>query len=254
MIVFSVLRTKRMVLELKELSISDSIYLCKLPLVQHEFATTKLLERIVGSASDKTGLVSNPLDFTLQERAFIVAHYLAHTGDEPNFIIDKGHFSDYIFDSASEPKTIELGEFNGDFWIFNPITGRHSESIERLILDESLPSGFEGWLFGAMAAALTTKDSQEPDYSELPDDNIDEILLKKAELISSLPESTFHQLLSIFYHGLNQTNHLLKLAISDDGFVFEPVAGEVEGLPPVRFQVNTCISERTVNLFGNNDK
>ena len=133
MIVFSKLRTKRLTVQLKEMSIGDALYLLKLPANNHEAATTEFLRRVIEPAKDVAGQVNDPEYMTVHERGYLVAHYLAHTMEQPDFPIGKGKFSEYILDGASEPVSeFSLGEFMGDQWLFRPILGRHAESVERL--------------------------------------------------------------------------------------------------------------------------
>lgn len=247
MIVFATLRTKRLTIQLKEMTIGDALYLMRLPEKDHEAATTEFLRRVIDKADSKQ--VIDPSMMTVQERGYLVAHYLAHTLDTPDFSIGAGKFSDYILDGASEPVNVDLGEFNGDKWHYRPILGRHAESIERLINWDRIEPGVSGWLIGAMACALTTEAANEPDIRELPDEHLDTLVQSKYDLIKSLPDSDFHILAAMFFHAVSNSQHLLRLVITAEGFSFNPVSGGA-GLVPARFPVDTAISQNTVNIFG----
>ncbi len=250
MIAFAKLRTKRLTIQLKEMSIGDALYLMKLPEKDHEAATTEFLSRVISQAESVGGQITDPAMMTIQERGYLVAHYLAHALDTPDFQIGDGRFSNYILDGASEPPAVvELGNFNDDNWLYRPLIGRHAESIERLISWDRIKPGLEGWLVGAMAASLTTEAAKEPDIQHLPDENLDALIQSKYELICAMPETDFHVLVSLFFHAVNSCHHLLKLSIGAEGFTFENVSGGA-GLPPARFPVNTAISTETSNIFG----
>lgn len=249
MIVFATLRTKRLTIQLKEMTIGDALYLLKLPEKDHEAATTEFLRRVIDKAGGKSGQVIDPGMMTVQERGYLVAHYLAHTLDTPDFAIGAGTFSNYILDGASEPVDVELGEFGGDKWHYRPIIGRHAESIERLISWDRINPGLDGWLIGSMACAMTTEAANEPDIEALPDEHLDTLIQTKYEMIAGMPDSDFHILASMFFHAVSKSQHLLKLVITANGFSFDAVSGGA-GLAPARFPVDTTISAGTVNIFG----
>lgn len=252
MIVFSTLRTKRLTIQLREMTIGDALYLLRLPQKDHEAATTEFLRRVIDRADTKSGQIVDPSMMTVQERGYLVAHYLAHTLESPDFPIGAGKFSNYILDGASEPVSVELGDFNGDKWHYRPLLGRHADSIERLINWDRIEPGLSGWLIGAMACALTTEAANEPDIEQLPDENLDALVQSKYGLIKGMADSDFHILAAMFFYAVQQSQHLLKLVITEEGFSFDAVSGGA-GLVPARFPVDTAISQDTVNIFGKPD-
>src|SRR5262245_7316563 len=103
MITFSKIRTRRLAVTLREMTIGDTIYLCKLPPDLNEAGTTETLKRIVEpDAQPRGGQVTDPLFWTVQERALCIAHYLAHTQEDgnPDFAVGDGKYSDYLLDGA----------------------------------------------------------------------------------------------------------------------------------------------------------
>lgn len=254
MIAFTPLRTKRLNVQLRELTIGDAIFLCKLPPESHEYGTTEFLRRVVlPDEKPKVGQVSDPSLWTVQERGMAVAHYLAHTTADPNFTLGEARFSDYIFDgNNSAPEKTAIGECGGDKWFIRPLTGLYAESIERLVQAGKLADGRTGWWFGAMAAQLLRADDAVIDHSEQSADTIDEYIASRAEVYTHFPETEFMQLLQLFLTGMQQIQHLLRATFTDEGVVFE--AREGAGFSPARFPVGSCVSEGAVRAFGNTDQ
>ncbi|WP_197714678.1 hypothetical protein, partial [Nitrosomonas supralitoralis] len=87
MIHFPILRTRRLTVQLKELSIGESIAIAAMPSHLEEAVTTAFLLKAVATAKG----IENPADWTVQERMMVVCHYLASVSDDgPDFAVGDG--------------------------------------------------------------------------------------------------------------------------------------------------------------------
>ena len=136
MIHFPVLRTRRLTVQLRELSIDESIAIAAMPVHLEEAAYTAFLRYAVVMDDGKN---TDPACWTVQERMLAVCHYLASVlEDGPDFSIGPGHYSDYLSDSPdiSTPASSErlrsviLAMDSGGI---RHLTGAMAESIERLL-------------------------------------------------------------------------------------------------------------------------
>lgn len=257
MIAISPVRTRRLNVELSELSAGDVIYLCSLPDKQHEYGASELLRRIVKPCDKpRVGQVTDTRLWSVQERSFVIAHYTAHITDgEPDFRIgDQGaKFSDYLIDGAdAPPDEIKLGVIAEDEWLMRPLLGAHAESIERLVMSERLPAARHGWWVGAMAVQLHRSNEKPFDVTNCMDAQLDDFIAERAEILLTFPESDFMDLLQAFLSGTDKMQHLFKLEFIDSGVVWSPVK-EVPGSTLARFPVSSAVSERSTQAFGRPD-
>ncbi len=238
-IYFPVLRTKRLTVQLKELSISNSIALNKMPLHLEQASNTAFLRFALTENHD----IDN---WTVAERTLVICHYLSSLNeDNPNFSVgEKGHYMDYLDgdnDIADIEQIVDLGEFGGDFWQIKHLTGYAAEMIERLTGEVQVISGRFHWIIGAMAAQLVRKtESVEKQFSE-------EWLLNRMRVIASYSESDFILLLSMFYAGMESLHHLFRIDFDDSGIVIMPKQQGVK-LPAARFRATSCLSEFTKTI------
>lgn len=258
MILFTPLKTRRLSVQLDELTIEDAIYLCRMPVERAEIGTTEFLRRTVRKDDNlPPGKIGDPRLWTVQEREMVKGHYIAHVMPESDFEVGDLHFSDYLMTGVTEPQDpITDIEAAGESWTFRPLLGLHSESIERLILSGELESGRGGWWRGAMAAQLDCESlpgMTKTDLSEMDDDGIDEHLRARVTVIKNLPESDFFAVLKMFLACTDRTQHLMRLSFGDDGVQFDVAAPEVAGAPPARFPLSAVISQDTRRLFGKPD-
>ncbi|MBL0011136.1 MAG: hypothetical protein IPP22_09355 [Nitrosomonas sp.] len=135
MIHFPALRMRRFTVQLRELTIGESIKIASMPVHLEEASITALLRFSVESVKGNS-IIEDPQHWTVQERIMAVCHYLASTNDgEPDFLIGEGHYSDYLDggnDTAVTEDSIMVGEVGGDIWHIRQFTGAMAESIERL--------------------------------------------------------------------------------------------------------------------------
>jgi hypothetical protein len=256
MITFSPLRTRRLSVRMRELSIGDAIALLSIPQQLNEAATTELLRKIVESAEKPTERhVTDPREWTVQERMFAVCHYLASTSEEgPDFQIGSGaHYSDYLDtkqDAPTEP--ILVGVVGGDEWTMRPLVGAAAECIEQLAGDMPKPiTGRFHWILGAMASQMLRKGEQAPQYGDLP--AYLEWMRGRMKTFAAYPESDFVQLLAGFMAGQERLKHFFGIQFNEDGVIALPAerkeAGAAE-LPPTRFPVGSCISDFAKGIAG----
>lgn len=246
MIHFPILRTRRLTVQLKELSIGESIAIAAMPSHLEEAVTTAFLVKAVESAKG----IENPADWTVQERMMVVCHYLASVSEDgPDFAVGDGRYSDYLDGSIDKvlDQAIELGEIEGDDWLLQDLTGVMAESIERIHGEIESVSGRLHWLLGCMSAQLIRKGEETPAPSD-GEGNYDEFLINRMRTVSSFPESSFAALMNSYLNGRESLHHLFKIELSSDGLVALPKGGAASNLPPARFPVRSCVSRLAKDL------
>lgn len=241
---FPIIRTKRLTIQLKELSIGESIAISLLPPEEEQAEITAFLRAAV--ESEANGI--DPIDWTVEERNLAVCYYLAAIDKEgPDFTVgDHAHLSDYVDASKDidslEPK--EIGTYEGDKWMMRPLTGRMAESIERLTGDFCVngvpaPSQFH-WIVGAMAAQMVRDGEVIQDFYE-SDSALDDWLLERMNVFAAFPEGAFSALYLLYWQGRETQAHLFNVLFSQKGIIFDAKEG-VDDVPPARFPVDACVT------------
>lgn len=251
MIAFTPLRTRRLSVQLKELSIGDAIYLCALRPDMLEAGTTELLQRIVEhDERPRVGQVTDVRLWTVQERLMAVAHYLLHIGGDDFAIGEDARFSDYLRSGEDFPPVeVAIGAIEGDQWALRPLLGVHSEAIERLILAGEIQAKRQSWRLGAMAAQLVRAGETIPDPTTVSDSELEDWIKSRVKVLLGYPESVFLQLIAEFERGMPQLDHLFSITFLEDGIAALPQKAGAD-LPSARFPFHTAIAERTTQLFG----
>ncbi|MDF0606946.1 hypothetical protein HZU77_015020 [Neisseriaceae bacterium TC5R-5] len=247
MIHFPVLRTQRFTLQLKELSLGESITLAAIPLQLEEAACTAFLRYAIETVQG----ISNPADWTVQERTLALCHYLAATDeDSPNFTIGPAHYADYL-DNAPEcaPERVTIGEVATDYWHLQQLTGAMAESIERLQGELDSLSGHLHWLVGCMAAQLV-REGEVPPAATAEGAAYDAFLLSRMRILLAYPHSDFMALMVNYQTAREQLHHLLRLELGLEGLVVMPKGGAANDLPPARFPVRTSFSAWVCELVN----
>ena len=237
MIHFPPLQTPRLNVQLRELTIRQAVALAATPLEKHEAATSALLAAIVDQAH---GEHAEPGRWTVQERMFVVAHYLACTSDTgANFAIGNGRFLDYLrgdIDAAAE--SVDAGQACGDAWRCKQLTGDEAVAMEALCTDRM------GWVAADMAARMHAQDGEDPappDATARPADYAAWLADRKAAF-EAMPESDFEQLFEAYRRGLDSLRHLFWLEFDAAGHVVMPKAkGGESDLDPARFPVAAAL-------------
>lgn len=242
-------RTRRITATLRELSIGESIKIASIPAHLEEACCTAFLRCAIESA---TG-VEDPANWTVQERIFGIAHYLASTAEDgPDFSLGDGRYSDYL-DGASDIPTavasVEIGEVGGDVWHIRHLTGAMAESIERMTGEVEGISGRLHWLLGGMACQMVRAGESAPDASD-GEGAFDEFLVGRMRVMAAFPESDFANLMTKYMEGRNKLHHLFRIEFTSDGIVAMPKGGAASDLPPARFPAHTCLSGMARELVG----
>ncbi len=249
MIHFPILRTRRLTVQLRELSLGASIAIAAMPGAREEACCTAFLRHALVSAQG----VDDPAQWTVQERMLAVCHYLAAVSDDgPDFSLGNGRYSDYL-DGAADLvlplPAVDVGEIGGDRWSIRHLTGAMAESVERLEGEVENVSGRLHWLLGGMAAQMIRAGETVPDTSE-GEGAFDEFLLARMRVFAGYPESEFTELLHRYGTGRERLHHLFRVEFAGDGLVALPKGGAASDLPPARFPVRAGLSELTRNLVG----
>ncbi len=238
------LRTHRFGVQLKPLTIGQSLQIAKMPPSMEQAETTAFLRAAIEEGEG----VSDPAKWTVQERLLVLCHYLAATSDEgPNFAVGEGHYTDYLDLSVDHsPDLIPVGEAAGDKWQIRPLFGAYADSLERIAggVKDSAGNELTGrahWLIGAMAAMLIREGEESPALDAV-EGAIDDWLTARISVFLNFPEPDFAELIALWARGRAKTAHLFAIEFTDKGIVVMPKEG-AEELPPARFPVNACLSD-----------
>ncbi len=239
------LRTNRFSVQLKPLTIGQSLQIAKMPAAMEQAETTAFLKAAIEEGEG----VTDSAKWTVQERMLVVCHYLAATSDEgADFSVGDGHYSDYLDLSADHaPELTAVGEVAGDKWQIRPLMGAYADSLERLAgtvqdAEGNTLTGRAHWLIGAMAAMLL-REGEEPPAPDAVEGAIDEWLTERIRVFLNFPEPDFAELIAIWAKGRVLTAHLFSIEFTEKGIVAMPKEGAAEDLPPARFPVNACLSD-----------
>ena len=247
MIYFSPLRTKRLDVDLRELTIREAVDLAAVPPDSHEAAVTSLLKRIVKEAR---GTRKHPGRWTVQERMLAVAHYIACTSEgEGNFEIGQGRFLDYMHEDVdAAPEVVDVGQACGDQWTARQITGDEAAVMEGLCKSRL------DWFAADMAARLTLagKDEGRPDATARPGEFAG-WLSERITVFEAMPESDFEDLFRAYRVGLEKLHHLFRLELDETGYVAMPRKGGGADSVPARFQVASALSALALELGARPD-
>lgn len=239
-------RTRRFTARLTELTMKDNAALAGFSSHAEHASTSELLRCII---EDVSGAVTDPAEWTVQERMHVKAMYLASTlEDGPDFAVaDNAHFSDYLVAEVEHPgDTVTVGEYQ-----VRQITGRIAESIER-IEGEIEVSEYGHWLSCMVAACVITSDSGDT----LPESDVDldVFIHSRAQALMELPTTEYHALCDVLYSGQEKLMHLYHIVIAQTGGLAvapKPKKQEAEAeLPLARFPVDACICRLAKAMGG----
>ena len=243
---FPILRSKRLTVQLKELSIAQSIGLAQMPIHAEQEMITAFLTAAIESAN-----FDDVTQWTVAERNLAVCHYLSSVVDDgPDFSVgENGHYTDYL-DGDNDIKAIDavldVGELGGDSWQVRHLTGWAAETIERLEGALDNIAGRLHWMLGAMAAQLVRKDEDCPVLFE------EDWLLHRMKTLAALSESDFITLSFLHQTGVDALYHLFAINFDHDGLLVLPVKGS--DLPPARFRVRSCLTGFSQRMGGFTDE
>lgn len=251
MIIFPSLRTKRISVTLREITLGESIAVCRLPSDRPESTTTEFLRRVADDAKAQTpAYVTDPRLWTVEERARLVCHYLSQVSEDgADFAVGKdGKLSDYIrFDADLNTTRVDLGGVAGKVRFLVPLLGAHAEVLERIC------SSRGDWLHGIIACMVHAADEPLPAFEQLTDVELFDWCRKRMDALRALPESEYEEIEIAWSRGRRELEHFFIVGVDDDGIVFWPqIAEGKESGPqnPARFHAFPCIAKRTRDLFA----
>lgn len=241
--------TKRLSIELAELTIEDAEKLCEIPAVYEQRTASELLSRITRS-SDRASAVADPRMWSVNERMYVIACYMAAVREDgPDFPIGKGHFSDYLLASTDYVAEVEF-EYAGKKLIYSPLLGYQAEIIETLIADGTYKKTSFSWWCGAMAACVRGEDEQPLEYVD--NGSYEKALVERITGIRKLSESEFIGLFDGYLIASQRAAHFVYAITSSHGVLAAQVSDRAEGVPelaPARFPSHTAIGARTRDVM-----
>ena len=246
---FPTLRTRRLNVVLRELTMGESIAIAGIPAHRKEEETTAFLRAAVVTSSP--GL-EDPAHWTVQERAAAVAWYLAAIlSDGPDFAIgEKARYSDYLDGENDIPTTVEnveIGELGGDRWAVRHLTGAMAESIERTLGEVAGISASAHWEVGVMGCQLVLNCEDTPDPKAAGEGAFDEWLVARMRTLLNFPQMDFLALRFLWMTGREALHHLMRVDVGvRGGLVVLPKqmkGGEAVDLPPATFLPGPAISD-----------
>lgn len=231
---------------MKELAMLNAIKLATIPSYLNEEATTYHLRSVLESVDADDKALSDPLMWTVQERIFGIAHYIASTqDDEPDFEVGEGHYSDYLIgEKQFAVEQVEIGEIEGDIWTAKPLLGYMAEAIERLHGEVEGVEGEAHWVLGLMAAQLIPNG----DELNVPVSEYEAALYERMKALINFPESIYVQLLGKLKNANQEMCHLFDIWVEESGIVILPKRGAK--LPNARFPASTTITSVARYLSG----
>jgi len=246
--------TRRISVEMSEMLIEDVEKLCEIPSVFEQRTATELLRRVC-KPIDRPNAVADPRFWSVNERIFVIASYMAATRDDgPDFPVgddkDGGHFSDYLLSEADYVGDIPFS-FDGNDALYTPLLGYQAEIIESLIAGGTYkPTDFSWWC-AAMAACVRGVNEEPEPYTD--DASYETWLVKRITGIRKLVASEFVQMFHAFQDVQLSGAHLVHAITGSFGVVASPVSERAEGAPelaPACFPAHTAISSGARAVMG----
>lgn len=246
-LIFPHLRTKRLSVRMRELTLGDAIALCALPQERPEAVTTELLRKVAADAESTAPYVGDPRLWTVEERALAMCHYMARVSPlGSNFDVGDGKFTDYVrLDRDLAQPHHDIGDVGGVRMVVRPLLGVHVEMLERMCENAG------DWLLGVLAMQVWEAQESMPNWAALPDAELLALVTKRLAAVRALPESEFEALLAGHVAGSLALQHFFEPTVSGDGIVF---AAREAGLGPARFRALACISTTTRRIFSRTEE
>lgn len=248
------INTRRISVEMSEMRIEDVEKLCEIPAIYEQRTTSELLRRIC-KPIDRPNAVGDPRMWSVNERIFVVASYMAGTRDDgPDFPVgleaSGGHFSDYLLADTDYAGDIPFS-FDGNDALYTPLLGYQAEVIESLIAGGTYKKTDFSWWCAAMAACVRGVTEVVEPYTD--DASYEAWLVKRItgyrQLVASEFVSMFHAFLNVQQRGA----HFVHAVTSSYGVVADPVSERPEGAPelaPACFPPHTSISVGARAVMG----
>lgn len=238
-------RTRRISVTLRELTMGESIGLCKIPSDRPELTTTEMLKCAASDARQPVpGYVTDPRLLTVEERLMLVVTYLAHvSSDGPDFSVGELKMSDYFeLDADSDKDQTVLGMVADKERVMRPLLGLHVEALESICTKRG------DWIRGAIACQMFEASDQAgaqfPVWAEATSAQVIEWIEGRMDKLLKLPESMFEEIYAAWLDGSEHLRHFVDYTFDATGIVCV-VSQKGQGgseSAAARFRADTCIS------------
>lgn len=250
----SPVHTRRVSVEMSEMLMEDVEALCEIPAVYEQRTVSAMLRRICKSV-ERPGAVADPRFWSVNERIFVVASYMAATRDDgPDFPVgakdNEGHFSDYLLANTDYMADIPF-TYKGQELLFSPLLGYQAEIIEALIAGGTYKCTDFSWWCAAMAACVRGVADEPLVYTD--DASYEAALVGRWEAVRKLPDTEFVGMFQAYLAVTQRGAHLVHAITSKYGVISAPVSEPKQGEPelaPARFPAHSCISFGARNAVG----
>lgn len=237
------INTRRISVDMSEMLIEDVEKLCEIPAVYEQRTTSELLRRVC-KPIERPGAVADPRHWSVNERMFVVASYMAATRDDgPDFPVGgDGHFSDYLLADSDFVGDIPF-TFDGNDALYTPLLGYQAEIIESLIASGTYKKTDFSWWCASMAACVRGANETPEPYTD--DAQYESWLVKRIDRHRKLAASEFLEMFQAFQEVQMRGAHLVHAVTSSFGVVAAPVSERPEGAPelaPACFPAHSSIS------------
>jgi len=238
------INTRRISVEMSEMLIEDVEKLCEIPAVYEQRTVSELLRRVCKPV-DRPNAVADPRFWSINERIYVVANYMAATRDDgPDFPVGGGNFSDFLINAQDHDYVGDIPfSFDGNDALYTPLLGYQAEIIETLIAGGTYkPTDFSWWC--ATIAACVRGANEEPE-PYVDDASYEAWLVKRIANHRKLPASEFVKLFHAYESVRDSGAHLVHAVTCVHGVVAHPVSVRAEGEPelaPAIFPSRSCIS------------
>lgn len=244
------INTRRVSVEMSEMTIEDVEKLCEIPAIFEQRTLSELLRRVC-KPIDRAGAIADPRFWSVNERIFVVANYMASTRDDgPDFPVGEGHFSNYLLSDSDYVGDIPFS-FDGNEGVYTPLLGYQAEIIEALIAGGTYKSTDFSWWCADMAATMRGANEQPEPYVD--DAQYESWLVKRIASLRKLEANEFVRMFQAFVKVRDSGAHLVHAVTNSYGVVAAPVSERKEGAPelaPACFPARSCISSGASSLMG----
>lgn len=258
MITFPLKRTRRIAVEMRELTLDEAASVCRIPHDRPEQATTTFLRAACANATRPTDrYVTDPRLWTVEERAMLTAHYIGTMSPGGyDFSLGRAHLSDYLLPDQDLIETeIVAGDAAGESWLMVPILGIHAELLEQVCTSRA------DWVVGMLACQMRRRSDTNPvNVQDLGDVEAETWLREQMSAIRSRPESEVEEILALHSSQRHRLRHYFIPSIGvlpgggkarRFGIVFIPTEHAEAGVDyPVTFLAVSGISETTRRIFA----
>lgn len=248
MINFKKLRTERICVCLQELTLGQAGALCREAPDRQELTTTSMLRAVASAAIAPTSrYVTDPLLWTVQERNYLLAMYLAQVmPDGPDFSISgEAKLTDYLDMELDLRQSSTKLESKGRSYTVYPLLGVHAQALETMV------SSRGEWLLGSMACTVFEDGDTPPNWGDMSEDQVQVWIQAKTEAMDAKPESEAEAIYLAWEGGQTTLRHFFDLTFDDKGICFWPIKeSEVGQLAPARFRAISAVSGVTKRLYG----